>query len=120
MFSRTLIVVAGLLLGGLASAHAHALLKSATPAVGSTVTTTPTEVAIVFSEAVEPRFSSIEVHDAAGARIDKNDPHTASGDANRLIVTLQAGPPGTYKVIWHAVSVDTHRTQGSYSFSVER
>ena len=25
---------------------------------------------------------------------------------------------GTYKVEWHAVSTDTHKTQGSYSFTV--
>jgi methionine-rich copper-binding protein CopC len=29
-------------------------------------------------------------------------------------------PPGDYKVEWHAVSDDTHRVKGSYSFSVAR
>ncbi|MGU7670331.1 copper resistance protein CopC [Escherichia coli] len=28
--------------------------------------------------------------------------------------------PGDYKVDWHAVSDDTHRVKGSYSFSVGR
>jgi methionine-rich copper-binding protein CopC len=92
--------------------------RAATPAVGSTVKTMPPEVTISFSEAVEPRFSSIEVHDAAGARIDKNDPHTAPDNGRRLIVSLLAVPPGTYKVIWHVTSVDTHKTQGNFMFTV--
>jgi methionine-rich copper-binding protein CopC len=29
-------------------------------------------------------------------------------------------PPGDYKVEWHAVSDDTHRAKGNYSFSVVR
>jgi methionine-rich copper-binding protein CopC len=28
--------------------------------------------------------------------------------------------PGDYQVEWHAVSDDTHRVKGSYSFSVAR
>ena len=27
-------------------------------------------------------------------------------------------PPGVYTVNWHAVSVDTHHTQGSFNFTV--
>ena len=27
-------------------------------------------------------------------------------------------PPGTYKVIWRVLSVDTHRTQGDFTFRV--
>jgi methionine-rich copper-binding protein CopC len=27
-------------------------------------------------------------------------------------------PPGSYKVQWHALSVDTHTTQGAFSFRV--
>ncbi|MEJ1978863.1 MAG: copper resistance protein CopC [Acetobacteraceae bacterium] len=39
-------------------------------------------------------------------------------DAVHLVLGLPALPPGLYKVIWHATSVDTHRTEGSYSFTV--
>ena len=34
------------------------------------------------------------------------------GDGTQLRVPLKALPPGTYKVIWRVLSVDTHRTQG--------
>ena len=99
-------------------AFAHAFLERATPAVGSTVATAPTEVAIEFTEGVEPAFSTIAVSDAAGARVDSGSPKSAPGDDKRLTVGLKPLKPGSYKVEWHATSVDTHKTQGSFSFSV--
>jgi hypothetical protein len=102
------------------AALAHALLDHATPPVGGTVTTAPAEVAIVFSETVEPAFSSITVEDAAGKRVDTGKAHIVSGDARRLAVGLAPVPAGTYTVTWHATSTDTHRTQGHFSFTVAR
>ena len=29
-------------------------------------------------------------------------------------------PAGTYSVTWHVLSVDTHKTQGSFSFTIGR
>ncbi len=86
--------------------------------VGATVSTPPKQIAITFSESVEPAFSSIEVTDAAGNRDDTGKPQVAADDRQVLIVALQPLGPGAYKVVWHAVSVDTHKTQGSYSFTV--
>jgi len=102
------------------AALAHALLDRATPPVGGTVTTAPAEVAIVFSETVEPAFSSIVVQDAAGKRVDTGKAHIVSGDARQLAVGLKPVPAGTYTVTWHATSTDTHRTQGHFSFTVAR
>jgi methionine-rich copper-binding protein CopC len=100
-------------------AFAHAHLRSATPAVDSTVQTAPTQVAITYSEGVEPKFSTIEVQDSAGKRVDKNDPHTAPSDNKILSVGLPSLPPGTYKVIWHATAVDTHKTEGTFTFTIK-
>ena len=41
-------------------------------------------------------------------------------DGTELRVPLKTLPPGTYTVRWRVLSVDTHRTQGSFSFSVGR
>jgi methionine-rich copper-binding protein CopC len=101
------------------TAEAHALLRRAAPLVGGAAPSAPSEVALDFSEALEPRFSSIEVQDAKGARVDKGDTHSAPNEPRRLIVNLPSLPPGTYKVLWRATSVDTHRTEGSYIFSVQ-
>ena len=40
------------------------------------------------------------------------------GASNELRVALKTLGPGTYKVSWRVLSVDTHRTQGDFSFHV--
>ena len=50
-------------------ASAHAFLKTATPAVGSTVQQPPNQVVIDFTEGVEPKFSTITVQDASGSAV---------------------------------------------------
>lgn len=119
--SRPVLFAASLLLVLTAAcpAFAHALLRGALPPVGGSVTAVPAEVVLSFSEAVEPRFSTIVVQDAAGARVDAGEPHLVNGDGKRLAVSLKATPPGAYTVIWHAISVDTHRTEGTFRFTVQ-
>ncbi len=99
-------------------AWSHALLKAATPAVGSTVASPPAAVAITFSEGVEPSFSAIAVTDAAGARVDSGAVHLGPGGNTELLADLKPLKPGSYAVAWHATSVDTHKTEGQYTFTV--
>ena len=47
-----------------AAAFAHAALLRTKPAASVTVNTPPTQVALVYSEAVEPRFAIVSVTDA--------------------------------------------------------
>ena len=101
------------------AAFAHAHLRSAVPPVDSTVATAPTEVAITYSEGVEPKFSTIEVDDSTGKRVDRQDPHTAPNDNKVLAVSVPTLPAGIYKVIWHATAVDTHKTEGTFTFTVK-
>ena len=115
---NTLAALALMLAAGIGPALAHAHLRSSVPAADSTVTA-PAEVAITYSEGVEPRFSVIEVKDPAGKRVDKQDPHTAPSDNKVLRVGLPQLAPGTYTVEWHATAVDTHKTDGSFTFTVK-
>ena len=85
---------------------------------GSEVATPPQRLSLTFTEGVEPLFSTIEVRNADGAAITAGKPHIAPGNNRRLVVDLPKLPPGTYTVIWHATSVDTHKTEGSYRFTV--
>jgi methionine-rich copper-binding protein CopC len=100
------------------SAFAHAHLKSASPAPKSVVHSIPKEVAIDFTEALEPKFSAIEVTDASGARVDQNDVHVAPKDAKHLVIGLKPMQAGVYTVTWRATSTDTHKTDGSYTFEI--
>jgi methionine-rich copper-binding protein CopC len=112
-----LLVVALLLASPAAFAHAH--LQSAIPPADATVDKSPAAVILTFTEALEARFSSIEVKDAAGKRVDDGKPHSEGGDAKRLSVGVAKLAPGVYTVDWHATSVDTHRTEGSFHFTVK-
>jgi hypothetical protein len=100
------------------AAFAHAHLDHANPAVGSTVTQPPTEVSLWFTEALEPKFSAIEVRDTQGRPVQAGPATLARDNTAQLRVPLKALPPGTYKVIWRVLSVDTHRTQGDFTFRV--
>jgi len=113
-------LAAVLSLAGAGSAFAHADLASADPAAGATVKTAPTTISITFTEEVEPKFSSIEVQDAKGTRVDAGKAQTAPDNAKLLSVGLKALTPGTYKVIWHATAADdSHKTKGNYEFTVK-
>jgi methionine-rich copper-binding protein CopC len=102
------------------AAFAHSFPKTTEPPAGGTVHAAPAEVVIVFTEALEPHFSTIEVFNSHNQRVDSGVAHADPKDAHRFIVGLKKLGPGTYKVVWHATSVDTHKTQGSYTFTVAR
>jgi methionine-rich copper-binding protein CopC len=100
--------------------YAHAMLVKAVPAVGGTVTASPSEIRITYSEAIEPRFSGIELKAADGRAVATGAAGVDPGDHATLVVPLKGAlQPGSYRVTWHVVSVDTHRTQGSFSFEVK-
>ncbi|HUZ32356.1 MAG TPA: copper resistance CopC family protein [Xanthobacteraceae bacterium] len=97
------------------AAHAHAFLDHASPLVGSTVRSAPHEVTLTFTQSLESAFSSVQVTDSSGARVNQGKAQV-SGTAMRI--GLKALKPGSYRVRWHALSVDTHKTEGSFTFTV--
>jgi copper resistance protein C len=107
-----------ILLVASARLEAHAFLQRAEPAVGSTLQTAPTEVRIWFTENIEPAFSTIQVFTASGKEVDKRDVHPDRSNQALLHVSLPPLPAGIYKVVWRVVSVDTHVTNGSFTFRV--
>lgn len=100
---------------GTSAAYAHAHLDHAVPAVGSTVDTAPHEVSLTFTQNLEPAFSSVSVTDTAGADVGQGKAEI-SGNVMRL--ELKSLDPGSFTVHWHAVSVDTHTTEGTFTFHV--
>ncbi len=114
---RVLTIAMTAILGCAAStaALAHAFLDHAEPRVGSTVAAAPREVVLSYTQNLEAAFSSVEVSDANGARVDQGKPRI-SGSTMR--VSVKSLPPGTYRVRWQVLSVDTHTTEGSFNFHV--
>jgi copper resistance protein C len=98
-------------------AGAHALLDHADPRVGNTVN--PRMVSLWFTQNLESSFSGIEVLDANGQPVNTGRAVVDSNDRELLRVPVKALPAGTYTVRWHVLSVDTHTTQGNFTFRVE-
>jgi len=118
----TIGAVAGLAISLLAtSANAHPKLNSASPAADVSSKVSPTEIKLNFSEGVIAKFSGLDLKDQAGKTIATGVPVNDPKDQKQLVVPLPAPlTPGHYTVIWHAVSEDTHRVKGEYSFGVDR
>jgi len=100
------------------AAWAHAFLDHAVPAVGAAVSAPPSTLQLFFSEPIEPRFSGVELATAAGRPIATDAAAIDPRNPAALVLRLPPLAPGRYRVSWHVVSVDTHRTEGSYEFSV--
>ena len=114
IWALTLLIL--ILLAGPAWAHAH--LVSAEPPVGGSVDATDT-LRLTFSEGIEIAFSKIEIAGENGKDVGAAKIARDSGNDRIVIVTLAAKlAAGKYKVHWHVVSVDTHRTDGTFTFTV--
>ena len=104
-----------LLLFATGGASAHAMLDHAEPRVGNRVATAPREVTLWFTQKLEPAFSTLTVTDPAGKRADTGKSRVSG---NQMSVSLRPGGGGTYHVTWHVLSVNSHTTDGSFTFQV--
>jgi methionine-rich copper-binding protein CopC len=99
-------------------AFAHAQLKTAIPAANSTAAS-PEQLILKFSEGLEIKFTSAKVIGPDGKAAPTGARSLDPNDKTSLIVPVKRPlTAGKYEVEWHAVAVDTHKTQGSYSFTV--
>jgi Uncharacterized protein, homolog of Cu resistance protein CopC len=106
------------LLLGAGVAWSHAFLERAEPRVGSTVKAAPSQVRVWFTEALEPAFSTLEVVNQSGDRVDRGPARVDAASPSMLQVPLKPLAPGTYRVKWRVLSVDTHVTEGDFTFSI--
>jgi methionine-rich copper-binding protein CopC len=114
----TAVAASMMLLQTVVPAAAHAFLDHASPAVGSAVPSAPDAVTLWFTQNLEPAFSNVRVTNQAGQRVDLGNVRVPPGQPDVLQVGLRPLSPGTYTVSWHVVSVDTHPTQGTFTFQV--
>jgi methionine-rich copper-binding protein CopC len=104
-----------LLLLATGEAAAHAFLDRAEPRVGNRVATAPREVTLWFTQKLETAFSTITVTNSTGQRVDTGKTRVSG---SQMSVSLRPGGTGTYHVTWRVLSVDTHTTDGSFTFQV--
>ena len=111
------VALAALLLGA-GVAWSHAFLERAEPRVGSTVKSPPSQVRAWFSQDLEPAFSTLEVVNERGERVNRGPAQFDAASPAMLQVPLKPLAPGTYRVKWRVLSVDTHITEGDFTFRV--
>jgi methionine-rich copper-binding protein CopC len=99
-----------------AVAHAHASLAHATPADGSIMSAAPHEVVLTFTERLEAAFSKVTVINASGSEVSQGKVQV---DDATMRISLKPLNAGIYKVNWRAVSSDTHKIEGNFTFRVD-
>ena len=97
-------------------AHSHAALSHASPSAGSALSAAPQEVTLTFTDTLEAAFSNLTVTAANGIEVSQ-DKGRVNGNVMR--VSLKSLAAGSYKVNWRAVSTDTHKTEGNFTFSIK-
>ncbi len=115
-------LLAGLLLAVWApSAWAHASLKSSDPAANASVSTSPSQILLSFTEPPDPSLSLVKVVDASGKPAPGvGAARSVSGQSDQLSVPVRKPlPKGVYTVNWRSVSaVDGHVEVGAFAFGV--
>ena len=117
---RAFVVLAGVLLALAlpAVASAHAVLLRTSPVASKVVNAPPPLVTLTYSEAVEPRFATVSVTDAAGHSQTAGPPRRSTTNPDELDVPLNRVQQGWYLVYWRVVSVDGHPVRGAFTFAV--
>jgi copper transport protein len=100
------------------AAASHAALLHTVPVASGVVNSPPTQVALTYSEAVEPRFAIVSVTDKDAHQETAGPPRRSPSDPNTLDVPLKHVPEGWYLVFWRAISVDGHPVRGAFTFAV--
>ena len=118
---KSTLIAAGVALAaaGLATqAAAHAHLVTTTP-LANAAAPAPRQLALRFSERLQPRFSGLAVTMPRMNNMAVPMAVAVSKDGKSLVAT-PAKPlsAGLYRVSWRAVTADTHRVQGAYTFTV--
>ncbi len=99
------------------AALAHAKLDRSEPKAKEILSQAPKLIELWFSEELESGFNSIEVRDQQGKRFDQGGVTLSEGN-KKAQISLETFGPGTYAVIWKALSMDQHTLRGEFTFTV--
>ncbi len=100
-------------------ALAHARLEETYPAHGSTLSTSPGQVQLLFNEPVEAEFDPLKVYDQGGERVDEDNARVSPNNRKLLVTDLEELTEGSYTVDWRISSADGHPISGTRRFAVD-
>jgi len=116
-FAKSTLILAASALAS-TPAFAHAVPKSMDPAPDSTVPA-PSQISIVFSEELEPKFSVIKLADSTGKIVSTATAVLDKANAKHLTLALPKLSPGVYTVQWTSSATDGHKLSRSYNFTIK-
>ena len=100
------------------TAFAHAYLVKSVPAGRATLFNSPGKIQLWFNERLEPKYSSVSVHDPDGKRVDSENAQVLAEDPKQLSIGVKKLPPGRYTVKFRVLSVDGHVVEQTFPFTI--
>ena len=98
-------------------ANAHAEGVASSP-VDNTQVASPAQISVTFTENLILEYSYIALFDGAGNPVPQG-PATVDASGRVLSSAIpETLAAGIYRVVWNALSVDGHETDGEFSFEV--
>jgi len=113
-----LVPVVLIVTGGIALAHAE--LASSVPAANASVTTSPRQLVLTFTEPIDPANSSLTLLGPDGKPVAGSGGLRVNEAATAATETVPTLAPGIYTVNYQVTSAaDGHVTTGQYAFLVD-
>lgn len=107
--------LASIALAGQAFAHAH--LASSVPADKAAIAS-PGEIDLTFTEELNLKFSGLTLTGPDKGEVKLGDGMLEDGDKVLMVPVSGKLAPGSYTVDWHVLSTDGHKTNGTFTFTV--
>jgi copper transport protein len=124
--SHLLVIVVPLILllilvPAIPKSYSHAFVIKSYPSPSQSLSVSPRNVDVYFSEPVDLRYSKLTVLDSNGKQVDNKDIKNINGDQMTLYVTLPSGQlkDGVYTVVTKVLSqIDGHVTDNAFVYGV--
>jgi len=105
--------------GAVHTAYGHAFVTDSNPSQSQSVSASPKQIDVFFSEPVDLRYSSLKVLDSTGKQVDLGQVHYKGSDESSMEVSVPVLGDGTYTVSTNVLSqIDGHVTDNAFVFGV--
>lgn len=105
--------------GAVHSTYGHAFVTNSVPSQSQSISMSPKQIDVYFSEPVDLRYSSLKVLDSNGKQVDLGKVNYKGSDESSLEVSVPVLKDGTYTVSTSVLSqIDGHVTDNALVFAV--
>jgi len=105
--------------GAVHSTYGHAFVTNSDPSQSQSISASPKQIDVYFSEPVDLRYSSLKVLDSSGKQVNVGKVNYKGGDESSLEVSVPVLKDGTYTVSTSVLSqIDGHMTDNAFVFAV--